>query len=317
LASAAELWAAKSSPSDRAGEDDAEREELRGEAQRLLSNPDTAWNKFDAMDFGDANPHSGDKKRTAKKVSISENVLSQATKELLDAASSGDLKGLKTLAARGADCNGHDYDNRTALHIACAAGHLPMVKFLLSQKSSVVNCVDRFCVTPLMEATKKAGVGSALVSLLLKKGAVKMNQRSGPALCAAAASGNVAKLEELQSCGVELSTADYDGRTALHLAASEGQVDAVRWLLDNEAAVNVVDRVHGTPLDDAMRDATGNKGNASVIAELLTKAGGKTGASVIGSSGVSNPGSPNKMGSADTPKDLDNVVDTAGIQAEL
>ena len=40
----------------------------------------------------------------------------------------------------------------------------------------------------------------------------------------------MARLEELEATGVDLATADYDGRTALHLAASEGQSEALNWL---------------------------------------------------------------------------------------
>jgi glutaminase len=68
---------------------------------------------------------------------------------------------------------------------------------------------------------------------------------------------------------VHSSTADYDSRTALHLAASNGNISIVDKLLRIEGIeVNSVDRVGGTPLEDAYRH------NQTVVAQMLTQAGG-------------------------------------------
>jgi len=193
----------------------------------------------------------------------------RATKELLDAASSGDLALVKTLVARGTDCGASDYDRRTALHIACAAGHRPMVQFLLKQPKVVVNCTDRFDISPLFEASRNKH--TAIVDLLKSKGAVAMNQNSGFALCTAAANNNIEKLEQLHMQGVDLSTADYDGRTALHLGVSNGHQGVVDWLLaTGDVQVNVVDRLHHTPLDDAIAL---DKGKGLGIKSALRAAG--------------------------------------------
>jgi len=53
--------------------------------------------------------------------------------------------------------------------------------------------------------------------------------------------------------GVDLESADYDGRTALHIAASEGYLNIVQFLLSHTAnAVAAKDRWGRTPLDDAV-----------------------------------------------------------------
>ena len=61
----------------------------------------------------------------------------------------------------------------------------------------------------------------------------------------------IAEVRALMASGVEPGTADYDGRTPLHLAAAEGQAEVVRYLLAAGADPRPVDRWGGTPLSDA------------------------------------------------------------------
>jgi glutaminase len=53
-------------------------------------------------------------------------------------------------------------------------------------------------------------------------------------LCWAASQGDLDEVRALIASGVDPNTSDYDGRTALHLAASEGHRDVVAYLLDHE-----------------------------------------------------------------------------------
>ena len=52
---------------------------------------------------------------------------------------------------------------------------------------------------------------------------------------------------------VDMGMADYDGRTALHLAAVEGQLDVVQFLVENhpDLLIDREDRFGHTPLMDA------------------------------------------------------------------
>ena len=60
----------------------------------------------------------------------------------------------------------------------------------------------------------------------------------------------------LQPCGVrggaqvaDPKCCDYDKRTPLHLAASEGSYKVAEWLLEQKADVNALDRFKRTPLE--------------------------------------------------------------------
>jgi len=64
---------------------------------------------------------------------------------------------------------------------------------------------------------------------------------------------------------------DYDRRTALHVAASEGYLDIVRLLLHRGARINRSDRWGGSPLDDAHRH------RHTDVAVYLRAKGGATG----------------------------------------
>lgn len=79
----------------------------------------------------------------------------------------------------------------------------------------------------------------------------------------AASVGDTNELKRLVARGHNLNSADYDGRTPLHLAAAEGQVDAVRFLVRHKVSTESKDRWGFSPIDDAKR----HKRNA-VIAEL-------------------------------------------------
>ena len=83
--------------------------------------------------------------------------------------------------------------------------------------------------------------------------------------------GDIRSLQHLYDDNADLSKGDYDNRTPMHLAAAEGHLEVVRFLLDNEISANHHDRWGGTPLDDA------ELGNHMDVIELLKQHGAEPG----------------------------------------
>ncbi|KAJ1271181.1 hypothetical protein BS78_06G109200 [Paspalum vaginatum] len=64
----------------------------------------------------------------------------------------------------------------------------------------------------------------------------------------AAYHGDLFRLKGLISAGADPSKPDYDGRTALHVAALRGYEDIVRFLIQRGANVNSIDKLGNSPL---------------------------------------------------------------------
>lgn len=74
-----------------------------------------------------------------------------------------------------------------------------------------------------------------------------------PMLCFAAMNDDAESLEKLRKEGANLCSGNYDQRTPLHIAASQGSTNAVKYLLGKGASVFAKDRFGCTPLQDAIR----------------------------------------------------------------
>jgi lysophospholipase len=184
---------------------------------------------------------------------------------LCSAAGNGDLKLVEELLASGISANVHDYDRRTPLHLACAENKLETAESLL-RSGARINDADRWGHTPLQEAFSNL-LDSKLPQMLIRNGATMGSTDISGMLCRAAHRNDSKFFELIGPCGIDLSVGDYDGRTALHLAASEGHIESVQVLLQFEANLTARDRWGNTPHDDAVR------GGHEAVAALLPAPG--------------------------------------------
>lgn len=155
----------------------------------------------------------------------------------------------------GASATFTGYDRRTPLHLAAFNGH-PNICLLLIQSGAELNVKDRWGSTPLTEAKKCYHKG--VIDLLLKSGAVDDNSSSvdvlGLELMLYAAKGDLEKVKERIVAGAHATFKDYDQRTPLHLACTEGHAIVVDFLLVNGAVHSEKDRMGRSPVEDAVKN---------------------------------------------------------------
>ncbi|WMV21011.1 hypothetical protein MTR67_014396 [Solanum verrucosum] len=164
------------------------------------------------------------------------------------AAHDGDLYRLSRLIGAGAEPNRTDYDGRSPLHLTASKGHGGITVFLI-QRGVEINARDKFGYTPLLEAVKNGH--DHVASLLVEAGALLGIDNDGTCLCEAVAKRDLEYLRRLLANGINPNSKNYDFRTPLHLAASEGLYPISVLLLEAGASVFAVDRWGKSPLDEA------------------------------------------------------------------
>ncbi len=173
--------------------------------------------------------------------------------------------------------NFRDYDRRTPLHIAASEGHLEICK-LLVDKGAMINRSDRWGLAPLDDAHRHQYHN--VVQYLQQNGGKFGSSSLSINLYNACVEGDIEEVQSLLEYGkIDLNSSDYDRRTPLHIAASEGQSEIVELLCEKGADVNATDRWGSRPIDGAI------EGNYEECVQLIEKFGGKRGSSAVSSFG--------------------------------
>jgi ankyrin repeat protein len=196
--------------------------------------------------------------------------LSKEGKQLIEAAESGDLDGVKQALEDGVDINFKDeFFKDTALHKACSAGHLEVVELLIERGADMLllNGVD---FTPLHLAARDGRLG--VVQLLLAKIESIPERLLNDAIHVASMSVSgseiiVRALDDYRTKQVRPSTDSLESANGILLEASEnGDIEAVQKSLADGADPNIKDGRGMRPLLWAAL-----RGHLEIVKTLLEK----------------------------------------------
>ena len=140
-----------------------------------------------------------------------------------------DINLLNQIINMGIKINQGDYDNRTPLHIASACGHEDILRILIWNGSNV-NIKDRFGFTPLYEAVQHNCKN--ITYILQEKLAIigLDNECSASILCWAAYNNDISLIDRFYKNGININSADYDGRKCIDIARDIENTNLVNYL---------------------------------------------------------------------------------------
>merc|ERR1712146_832915 len=145
----------------------------------------------------------------------------------------------------------------TPLDDAIAGGHTACVELLRSAGAKSTQQVA--AASAFTGAKLEAHSGKVTCDDRLNLAIATDTTNSAPRILFAAADNDIDELVKLAATGEDLLTGDYDQRTACHLAASNGHLAALKYIVVQAGsraaqAIQVQDRFGNTPLDDAQHN---------------------------------------------------------------
>lgn len=125
-------------------------------------------------------------------------------------------------------------DEDTPLLRACFCGHIDMVNWLLD-KGSDINETNYYGASVLFQAV--AGGKNRMLEYLINKHGRSLQEKSknlATLLNEAAYYGNISTMEYLVNRNASLNETNIYGTDSLSIAASQGQLKAVKWLVEEK-----------------------------------------------------------------------------------
>ncbi|XP_010925257.1 potassium channel AKT1 [Elaeis guineensis] len=158
----------------------------------------------------------------------------------------GDDLLLNQLLRRGLDPNEATNNGRTALHTAASKGNENCVALLLDYGADP-NSRDLEGNIPLWEAI--SGKHEGVIRLLIDNGADISTGDVAHFACMAAEQNSLELLQDIVRYGGDVTLAKSDGTTALHHAVCEGNLQMVKFLIEQGTNIDKPDIRGWTPRD--------------------------------------------------------------------
>jgi len=183
-------------------------------------------------------------RRTAETANAKDDMDAKNARQMLTAAKSGDLAGVKQMLALDVNVNSRcsSGDESTALTCAVYNNHLPVVQYLVETAKADIDTRDAFGATPLMYAARN-GYGSMMRYLV----------------------------EEAKA---SVEARDTHGATALIRSARFGRLDIVQYLVEQAKADALAVDDYGRTAAEMAAEVSGGEGGA-VVEYLKRQAGGR------------------------------------------
>lgn len=145
------------------------------------------------------------------------------------------LQRLRVLSTdEGNAINYADDDGRTAFHWCVGLRCWDLAELLMNPPHScVVDTKDKDGMTPLMSACA-TDAPAPLISILIERSLSDLeavDSAGNTALILAASKGNLSALKKLVAAGASIAHQNKRGQTALHRAVSRGQTDVVEEII--------------------------------------------------------------------------------------